>query len=82
MEANRKGDLLQDYVCVEEDGGMFCDLCPRDGIEPTIVLVTFLGEWDRSNMSGGNFYGTQTGDERQLQFRVVGKGDTWGVAKQ
>ena len=56
MEANRQGDLLYDYLGGKDDGGMFCDLHLRDGNEPTIVLVTFLGKWDRSNMSGGRLW--------------------------
>ena len=35
---------------------MIYDLHPRDRNEPTIVLVTFLGKWDRSNMSGGQLW--------------------------
>ena len=48
MEAKRRPAL---GLCWR-GGGIFCDLHPRDGNEPTIVLATFLGEWDRSNMSG------------------------------
>ena len=56
MEANRQGDLLYDYQGGEDDWGMIYDLHPRDGNEPPIVLVTFLGELDRSNMSGGRLW--------------------------
>ena len=55
---------------------MFCDLHPRDGNEPTIVLVTFLGELDLSNKLEDD-YGKETGG---VVVSVVGKGDTWGVA--
>ena len=56
---------------------MIYDLHPRDGNEPTIVLVTFLGEWDRSNMSGGRLW-----ERNGRREAVVKKSDTWGVAKQ
>ena len=43
------------------------------------MLVIMLGERGRSTKLEDR-YGKETGDGRQ--FRVVGKGSTWGGAKQ
>ena len=43
-------------MSVKEDGGVLCDLHQSDGNEPTIELATFLGEWERSNMSDGQLW--------------------------
>ena len=58
----------------EEDGGMFYDLHLRDGNEPTIELATFLGEWERSNMSDGRLWER---NGRREAVVILGCGE-WG----
>ena len=44
----------------------------------TSLMVILLGKWDRSTkLEDGR--GKETGDGRQICFRVVGQGDTGGV---